>query len=144
MSITKEAQAGMTPLDYLAKTNHPELATALGYMESHESKGTDTNQKMYAGIQAGHYKMTHPPSILGGIDADIYIYGSKIRSDNMRKMLGTPYGGNTHFKAKMLSFGGKKTRRRRHNKKQKKSKMSKKSKKSRKTRKTRKTRRRRH
>lgn len=139
MSKSKEEQSTMTPLAYLAATNHPDLATAEGYMESHKNMGTDVNKRIYAGIQAGHYKMTHPPSMLG---KDIYIFGDKIETGPMREMLSTPYGQSTHFTTKM--FGGKKTRRRRHNKKQKKSKMSKKSKKSRKTRKTRKTRRRRH
>lgn len=137
MSISKEDQAKMTPLEYLAATNHPDTATAEGYMESHKSMGTIVNKKIYAGIQAGHYKMTNPPSMLG---KDIYIFGDKIETGPMRQMLSTPYGTSAHFKAKLI--GGKKTRRRRHNKKQKKSKMSKKSKKSRKTRKTR--RRRRH
>ena len=41
MSVTKEDQAKMSPLDYLAKTNHPDLATAQGYMESHKNMGTD-------------------------------------------------------------------------------------------------------
>tara|TARA_Y100000816_G_C26073682_1_gene564995 strand:+ start:469 stop:882 length:414 start_codon:yes stop_codon:yes gene_type:complete len=133
MSVTKEHQSTMTPLEYLKATNHPDLRTAEGYMESHKNMGTDVNKRIYAGIQAGHYKMTHPPSMLG---KDIYIgFSGKIQAGNMREMLSTPYGQSTHFTAKM--FGGKKTRRRRHNKKQKKSKMSKKSKKSRKTRKTR-------
>ena len=139
MSISKEDQANMTPLEYLAKTNHPDLATAQSYMEQHKHMGTMVVNRIYAGIQAGHYKMTHTPSMLG---KDIYIFGDKIETGPMREMLSTPYGKSTHFTTKM--FGGKKTRRRRHNKKQKKSKMSKKSKKSRKTRKTRKTRRRRH
>jgi len=138
MTISKAEQANMTPLEYLKATNHPDLATAQSYMEQHKHMGTMVVNRIYAGIQAGHYKMTHPPSMLG---KDIYIFGDKIETGPMREMLSTPYGKSTHFTTKM--FGGKKTRRR-HNKKQKKSKMSKKSKKSRKTRKTRKTRRRRH
>ena len=143
MSVTKEDQANMTPLEYLKATNHPDSATAQSYMEQNKHMGTMVLNRIYAGIQAGHYKMTHPPSMLG---KDIYIFGDKIETGPMREMLSTPYGKSSHFTPKMTSMfsGGKKTRRRRHNKKQKKSKMSKKSKKSRKTRKTRKTRRRRH
>ena len=121
MSISKEDQAKMTPLEYLAKTNHPDLETAQSYMEQHTNKGTMVNNRIYAGIQAGHYKMTHQPSMLG---KDRYIFGQYIETVPMREMLSNPYGQSTHFTAKM--FGGKKTRRRRHNKKQKKSKMSKK------------------
>lgn len=138
MSISKEEQAKLTPLEYLGATHHPDLNTAMSYMEQKKHKGMMVVKRIYAGIQAGHYKMTHPPSMLG---EDIYILGDEIETGPMRQMLNTKYGESEHFKAKM--FGGKKTRRR-HNRKQKKSKMSKKSKKSRKTRKTRKTRRRRH
>lgn len=132
MSISKEEQAKLTPLEYLGATHHPDLNTAMSYMEQKKHKGMMVVKRIYAGIQAGHYKMTHPPSMLG---KDKYIFGDEINTGEMREMLNTKYGESTHFTAKM--FGGKKTRRRRNNKKQKKSKMSKKSKKSRKTRKTR-------